>query len=217
MKKIIALLSIMLITACPSISFGQDNIQNDRAYLPIDKVLDLKTIPSQVNINIPRFLLKDAISGLSETNLLKESGIDLADLVKDIKLIRIVVVEVTQTNKQALDTAVKTLQKELVAKWTPIVQVTEDKVNIYAMRDAKGESPAGLAMLCNNDDDVIIINVVGHVSIAKIINIASKNNNKVINDVVKKLTGEEKPSMAQPAETKNKANAGGTTNNGVNP
>lgn len=216
MKKIIVSLSIMLITVCPWVSFGQDNIQNDPAYLHIDNVLDLKTYPSQININIPQFLLKDAISGLSETNLLKESGIDLADLVKDIKLIRVVVFDVNQTNKQALDTAVKTLQKELVAKWTPIVQITESKVNIYAMGDAKGESATGLALLCN-DDDVIIINVVGHVSIAKIINIASKNNTGVINDVIKKLTGEKSQSTAQPAKTKNKINAGETTNNVVKP
>ena len=67
MKKLIAILTLTALVACPLASFAEDNIESDPAYVPIDKYLDLKATPPQVNVNIPRFLLKDAISGLTNT------------------------------------------------------------------------------------------------------------------------------------------------------
>src|SRR5690242_4146485 len=125
MKKLIAPIIFALLTAYPLAGFGQTSLEKDPAYLPIDKVLDLKTIRPEVNLNLPRFLLKDALSGLTGdgTNSAPLDGTDVADLIKDIKLIRVVVIEVNQTNRPALDKAVKTLRSELEKKWTTIVSV----------------------------------------------------------------------------------------------
>src|SRR6185312_330562 len=106
MKKLITILALALVAACPFASHAENSIESDPAYLPIDKVLDLKAIPPQVNVNLPRFLLKDAISGL--TNMPNKSlpgGVDLADLVKDVKLIRVVVLDVSKTNRTAVQKA----------------------------------------------------------------------------------------------------------------
>ena len=188
MNKLIYSLTLALATACPLFSWGQNSLENDPAYLPIDKVLDLKTIRPEVSINLPRFLLQDAASALSSgTNgPLAGIGAELADLVKDVKLIRVVVIKANETNRSALDNAFKTLQADLEAKWTTIVSVREENVGIYALGDASGDSMAGLAVLVYNGKEAVICNIIGRVSIGKLIKIAS-NTNKLPKDLLKKL------------------------------
>lgn len=199
MKKLITLLTLALIVASPISGFGQAGIEKDPAYLPIDKLLDLKAIPPQVNVNLPRFLLKDALSGLSNASgALASNGMDIADLVSDIKLIRVVVIEANQTNRPALDNSVKALRAELEAKWTPIVSVPEENVGIYGVSDAAGDSVAGLALLIADGHDVVIANVVGHVSIGKLIRIASQSK-MVPKEIMKALQGANNKPTPQPA------------------
>jgi hypothetical protein len=190
MNKLISSLVLALIAACPLASLGQASLEKDPAYLPIDKVLDLKTIQPEVNINIPRFLLQDAVSGLSSVTNgpLAGKATELADVVKDVKLIRLVVIEAKKTNRAALDKAMKTLQAELESKWTAIVSVPADNVGIYALGDPSGESMAGLALLVHDGDDAIIGNIIGRVSIGKLIKIASSMD-KMPKDLLKKLQG----------------------------
>src|SRR5690349_7964925 len=134
MKKLISSFMLVLVAVLPG--FGQTAVEKDPAYLPIDKVIDLKTIRPEVNVNLPRFLLKDALSGFTgaDTNS-PAGGIDMVDLIKDVKLIRVVVIEANKTNRAALDKGVKALRTELEKGWTPIVSVPEDNVGIYAMSD----------------------------------------------------------------------------------
>jgi hypothetical protein len=192
-------------------SFAQSDIEKDPAYLPIDKMLDLKAIPPQVNVNLPRFLLKDAIAGLSNApNFdLASAGIDLPDLLKDVKLIRIVVLEVPKTNRPAIDKGVKALRAELESKWTSIVSVPDkdSSVGIYAKEDASGESMAGVAVLVADGGDVVIVNVVGHVSVASLIKIAAQSN-KLPKDFLKKLQG----GNVEPAPKPAAKTDGATTN-----
>jgi len=172
--------------------------------------VDLKAIPPQVNVNLPRFLLKDAISGL--TNMPNNSlpgGIDLADLVKDVKLIRVVVIEGTKTNRADLDKAVKKLRAELDSKWTPIVNVPENNVGVYAMGDPSGETMAGVAVLVYNNGQAIIVNIVGHVSIGKLITVAAQAH-KLPPEFLKQLQGVGNQTTPQPPDKK--ADSGLETN-----
>jgi len=204
---------LALVGAFPLAGFGQTSIEKDPAYLPIDKVLDLKTIRPEVNLNLPRFLLKDAISGLSGTNSPLFDGIDIADLIKDVKLIRVVVIEANKTNRAALDKAMKALQSEVEHKWTAIVTVPEEKehVGVYAMSDPAGESTTGLAVLVHDGNDAVIANIVGHVPLGKLIKLASQSG-KLPNDLLKKLQG-------LGDQTKEPKSAGGSSTNstGANP
>ena len=193
MKKYITSFMLALLTAYPLACFGQSSVEKDPAYLPIDKVLDLKTIRPEVNINLPRFLLKDALGELNTggTNSVAAlDGIDIADLIKDVKLVRVVVIEANETNRPALDKGIKALREELEKKWTSIVSVAEDKehVGVYSMSDPAGESASGLAVLVYDGDDAVIGNVVGHISIGKLIKLASSSD-KVPKDLLKKLQG----------------------------
>jgi hypothetical protein len=188
MKKLISSFMLMLVTALPGL--GQTAVEKDPAYLPIDKVLDLKTIRPEVNVNLPRFLLKDALSGFTgaDTNSPAAGGVDIVDLIRDVKLIRVVVIEANKTNRVALDKGVKALRTELEKGWTPIVSVPEDNVGIYAMSDPAGESTTGLAVLVYDGGDAVIGNIVGKVSIGKLIKIASQSG-KLPKDLLKKLQG----------------------------
>jgi hypothetical protein len=191
MKKWIGSFTLVVLTAFPLAGFGQASLEKDPAYLPIDKVIDLKTIRPEVNVNLPRFLLKDALSELnSPSNGSPFAGTDIADLIKDIKLIRVVVIEAKHTNRVALDKAVKALQSELEKKWTTIVSVPEEKdhVGVYAMSDPAGESTTGLAILVADGNDVVIGNIVGRVSIGKMVKLASQSG-KLPKDFLKKLQG----------------------------
>jgi len=188
MKRLVYTITLALALASALPGRAETSIENDPAYLPIDKALDLKTIRPEVNVNLPRFLLKDAASELSTgTNaLLAASGVDLADLIKDVKLIRFVVIEANETNRTALAAGVKKLRADLEAKWTALVSVPEENVGIYAKGDSSGESMAGLAILIHDGDDAVIGNIVGKVSVGKLIKLAS-GMDKVPKDLLKKL------------------------------
>lgn len=214
MKKWTTSFALVLLTAFPLAGFGQTNVEKDPAYLPIDKVIDLKAIRPEVNVNLPRFLLKDALSELnSGGNGSPIAGLDIADLIKDVKLIRVVVIKADHTNRPALDKAMKGLRSELEKKWTTIVSVPEDKdhVGVYAMPDPAGESTAGLAILVFDGSDAVIGNIVGHISIGKLVKIASQSG-KLPKDFLKKLQGLGNQTNEPPAtksDDNSKANAEG--------
>ena len=56
MNKLISTLTLAFLVVCPLVSFGEEDLEKDPAYLPIDKVLDLKTIHPAVNVNLPRLI-----------------------------------------------------------------------------------------------------------------------------------------------------------------
>ena len=175
MNKLLSILTLTVfaIFACPMASFGEGSYESDPAYLAIDKALDLKAIRPEVDINLPRFLLKDAASELSNTMGAQKA--DFTELTKEIKLIRFLVFE-TKTNRTTLEKAMQKLRTELDAKWTPIVSVRdgEENVGIYAMGDPSGESVAGIALLVSDHGDAVIGNIVGRVPLGKVIKLASQ-------------------------------------------
>ena len=203
MKRLIAILTLAFIAACPARVIAQSNLENDPAYLAIDKAFDFKTIKPEVNINLPKFLLKDALADLDggKNDPFAGSGINISELIQDIKLIRVVVMEANKTNSEAVAKGIATLRSTLEKKWTPIAVVAEknEKVGIYAISDPTGESTAGLAVLIHEKDgEAVIANIVGRVSLGKIVKAASQMN-KFPKDLLKKLTnaaetgGAEKP------------------------
>ena len=203
MNKLVAILAVAFIVACPTRMMAQSNLENDPAYLPIDKAFDFKTIKPQVNINLPKFLLKDALADLDggKDDPFAGSGINISELIQDIKLIRVVVMEGNKTNSEAVAKGMATLKSTLDEKWTAIAVVGDgkEKVGVYAISDPSGESPAGLAVLVHEGGgNAVIANIVGRVSLGKIVKAASQMN-KFPKDLLKKLTqaaetgGAEKP------------------------
>jgi hypothetical protein len=192
MKKLIAILSLAFIAACPARVIAQSNLENDPAYLAIDKAFDFKIIKPEVNINLPKFLLKDALADLDggKNDPTAGTGINIAELIQDIKLIRVVVMEGNKANTEAVDKGVAKLRAILEKSWTPIAVVSEEKekVGVYAISDPSGESTAGLAVLIHESGgEAVIANVVGRVSLGKIVKAASQMN-KFPKDLLKKLT-----------------------------
>jgi len=211
MNKHLCTLTLALATACQLAVFAEGTLENEPAYLAIDKAIDLKTIKPEVNVNLPRFLLQDAASELNggTNDPLAGTGINFADLVKDVQLIRVVVIEAKNPNdRAALETGVKALRSQLDAKWTPVVSVPEENesVGIYAMGDPKGESMAGLAVLVHDPGDTVIVNIVGHVSIGKIIRIAT-HMHALPKELLQKLGGLGNPPDGKSGSEKDDASA----------
>jgi hypothetical protein len=188
MNKLARILSLAFVAAWPVFGQTQALLEKDPAYLAIDQAIDFKTIRPEVNVNLPHFLLQDAVSEFNggKDDPFAGTGINISELVKEIKLIRVVVIQAKETNRAALVKGVATLRATLESKWTPIATVPEDNVGVYALSDASGEKMAGLAVLIQDKNEAVIANIVGHVSIAKIVKVAS-NMKKFPKDVLKKL------------------------------
>jgi hypothetical protein len=191
-KKLLAILTVALVAACPAASLAQTNLESNPAYLAIDKAFDFATIKPQVNINLPKFLLKDALADLDggKNDPFAASGIKISELIQDITLIRVVVIEGHRQHSEAIADGVAALKAMLEKKWTPITVVAEknESVGIYAMSDPSGESTAGFAFLVHEGaGDTVIANIVGRVSLGKIVKAASQMN-KFPKDLLKKLT-----------------------------
>jgi len=192
MKALLARLTVAMIVAIPIFAFAQANLENDPAYLPLDKAFDIKAIKPEVNINLPKFLLKDALADLDggKNDPLAGTGINLSELIQDIKLIRVVVMKGTETTSESINKGITTLKSTLETKWTAVAVVGEEneKVGVYAISDPTGEAIAGLAVLVHEKGgDTIIANIVGRVSIGKLITAASRFH-KFPKDLLKKLT-----------------------------
>jgi hypothetical protein len=196
MKKLVTILAVAFIAACPTrVSAQNNNLENDPAFLPIDKAFDFKTIKPEVNINLPKFLLKDALADFDggKNDPTAAAGLNISELIKDIKLIRVVVMEgkkdKNKNSSEAIAKGMATLRSTLEKSWTPVAVVAEEKekVGIYAMGDPSGESTAGLAVLVHEEGgDAVIANIVGRVSVGKIMKAASQMG-KLPKDLLKKL------------------------------
>jgi hypothetical protein len=202
MKSLMPSLILATLILNPVGARAQTNLENDPGYLGIDKAIDLRTVRPEVNINLPRFLLKDAAATLNggPDDPFASAGLNFADLVKDVKLIRVVVIEAGKTNQSALKSGVGILRAELEAKWTPVVSVPDENVGIYVRSDAGGETMSGLALLVYDGGDAVIANVVGQVSIGKIIKLAS-HFDKLPKDLLKKINVQNSESTDKPAST----------------
>ncbi len=166
---------IALVIACPIFGQAQQSLKSDPAYLAIDAAIDLSTIKPEVNVNLPKFLLKNAASEFNggPEDPFGKVGININELIQDIKLIRIVVIEGNKDNSAQIAKGTARLRAQLEKSWMPIVNVPEDNVGIYAMSDKSGEEMAGLALLINDGDEAIIGNIVGNIPLGKVLKIAA--------------------------------------------
>lgn len=196
MKIKLTSLSLSFIACASVLAADPPSLTQDPAYLPIDKVLDLKVAKPEVNVNLPRFLLMDAVSELeSDTNnTFAASGVSLKDLIREIRLIRLLVISGNETNQAHIDQGVAKLTKMLETNWTAIVSVPDENVGVYAMSDPAGNEMTGIAVLIHNDGETVIANIVGHISIGKLIKLASSIDTKkgaslIPKELIEKLSG----------------------------
>ncbi len=147
------------------------------AYLNIDQAFDFSKIQPTVNVNMPKFLLDNMLSQLDggQADPFAGTGINVADLTQGIQLIRVVVFEVKDPDKQKIvSSGIEELKKSMSSKWMPIVNVPDGNVTLFAMADETGKRLAGLAMMVAEKNSAVIGNIVGEVQIGKIIAAAGK-------------------------------------------
>ncbi|MDC0325479.1 DUF4252 domain-containing protein [bacterium] len=188
-KHLVTIITAMLL-ALPNAGFAQKKIQSHPAYLPLDTLLDLQSTKPEVNVNLPKFLLKEAAEGLDSdpNNGLSDMGIELSTLIKDIDLIRVLVISSSEARKPNVVEGIKKLRTQLNTDWTSIISVPDGGVGIYAKTNDTGESMEGISALISDGDDAVIINIVGRVPLGKIIQLAGSMN-KLPKDFLKNLGG----------------------------
>lgn len=126
---------------------------------------------------MPKFLLDNMLSQLDggQADPFAGTGINVADLTQGIQLIRVVVFEVKDPEKQKkVSSGIEKLKKSMSSKWMPIVNVPDGNVTVFAMGDETGKRLAGLAMMVAEKNSAVIGNIVGEVQIGKIIAAAGK-------------------------------------------
>jgi hypothetical protein len=194
MKNTIPTIMCGLLLGCPLLTTAQTNLKENPAYLRIDEVLDVKQASPEVNVNLPRFLLLNALSEFDNgpEDPFAAAGINLPEIVKEIQLIRVLIIESTPANRAHVDAAVTALRQDLGSKWNTIVSIPEENIGVYAVSDSSGEKLAGLAVLIADDGDVIIGNVVGNLPLGKILKIAAQihgPNGDLIRRALSEFTG----------------------------
>jgi hypothetical protein len=183
-----------LLLGCPLLTAAQTNLKDNPAYLRIDEVLDVKQASPEVNVNLPRFLLLNALSEFDNgpEDPFAAAGINLPEIVKEVQLIRVVIIESTPANRAHVDSAVTALRQDLASKWNTIVSIPDENIGVYAVSDSSGEKLAGLAVLIADDGDVIIGNVVGNLPLGKILKLAAQiqgPNGDLIRRALSEFTG----------------------------
>jgi len=176
---IAALIAVLLIGGTSLHAQESGPIKQHPAYLPLDQYVDLKLAEPTVNVNLPKFLLNNMLSELGEggDDPFGEVGIQIKDLVKDIKLIQVMLFELEGSRSGSIQKSLKSgidkLQGYMGDNWIPIVKVPEENVGIYAMGDESGERMIGLAMTVIQDEIVVVGNLVGEISIGKIVKLGT--------------------------------------------
>lgn len=155
---------------------AQKGLENDPAFLNIDKYIDIQKIVPEVNVNLPKFLLNNMaleFNGGPEDPF-AQAGINVSEIIGGIKLIRVMVISDQKPEAAAyLKEASKGIEAELKSKWTVLVNVPDENIGIYATSDEKGEKMAGLALFMNTPGETIIGNIVGEIPLAKIMKMAA--------------------------------------------
>lgn len=173
------MLTTLALASCVSLQtslLAQANLKEDPAYLNIDGAFDFKSIEPTVNVNVPKFLLNAALAEFDggDDDPIASLGINIKELTQEIKLIRVVVLEVDDEQEEVVAQGVAKLREQLEKDWMAIVSVPDDNVFIYARSDASGEKMAGVAILVADGGDVVIGNLVGNVPIGKIAKLAAQ-------------------------------------------
>jgi hypothetical protein len=138
------------------------------------------------------------------------AGINLTELVKEIQLIRVMIIESTPANRAHVDSAVTALRQDLTSKWNTVVSIPEENIGVYAVSDPSGEKLAGLAVLIADDGDVIIGNVVGNLPLGKILKIAAQiqgPNGDLIRRALSEFTGMASQTQTESAPAESAAKA----------
>lgn len=174
--------SAWILLACfvgiTTLGVAQPKASSSPGYLPIDETLNTAAIQPKVNLHLPKFLIKEMITDFENgsDNPLTELDINLSELVSGVDSLRIVVIEPDGETRKTVQAATQRLTEILNSSWMPVINVPEENVGIYTVSNEAGDQMAGLALLVNQEDTVVILNIVGRIPLGKIIKLAINNN-----------------------------------------
>lgn len=170
---------LVLLCGFAAIGIAQETgpLEENPAYLNIEKAFDFSVVKPTVNIHLPKFLMNNMLSQLDggPNDPFAETGVNISELTKDIQLLHMVVFEAKDPQTmEAAKSGLEKLKKSMNSNWMPIVNVPDGNVTIFAMGDETGSRLAGLALMVADKKAVVVGNIVGEVQIGKIIAAATK-------------------------------------------
>ncbi len=183
-------------------------LREDPAFVDVDSFFDTQALRPEVNVNLPQFLLRNMVSELNggKEDPFAEMGINIAELTKDIRLVRVMVLESRgDSEKQKLiSSSMDKLRQSLRSGWIPVVNVPDGNVSVYAMGDDTASRMMGLAITVSEGGSAVVVNVVGEIPIGKIIGIAGRvagegEGRNRIQEALKQLMGNAGPPQAAEA------------------
>ncbi len=128
-----------------------------------------------VDINLPEGLLKFAAL------LTAKEEPQAADIIRNLKRVRVNVVELNDANRAATLERVSTIRQKLEAQgWTPFVNVREDAkgedVRIYARTHGENVIDGLVVTVIEGHRQVVLVNIVGDIKPEQIAMLADRFN-----------------------------------------
>lgn len=165
MKK---LTSIILAGLLAFVSFSQaENIESNPGYLDFSEYLTVSIDDSVTEVNLKGPLLKIAAS------LAKFESQEAYEVLSGIKLVRVHVFEVTDSNRDEFDASVAGIADTLTNKnWDELIKVKDgdETVSVFArMRDE--DAFTGLVVSVRSGDEAVFVNIVGEVELEALANL----------------------------------------------
>jgi acylphosphatase len=206
--------ALMVCTVIHGVTQAQESgpkpvpLREDPAFVDIDSFFDTQALRPEVNVNLPQFLLRNMVSELNggKEDPFAEMGINIAELTKDIRLVRVMVLESRgdREKQKLISSSMDKLRQSLRSGWIPVVNVPDGNVSVYAMGDDTASRMMGLAITVSEGGSAVVVNVVGEIPIGKIIGIAGRvagegEGRNRIQEALKQLMGNAGPPPAAEA------------------
>jgi len=178
-----------------------NTVEENPAYIKLSNSIDVTQAKPTVNVNLPKFLINEALSALDELSTLEGSDQEkvaqlvsqVKEIVKEIQVIQVMVFEdLDNESSQVVAKGMDTLKKELEDSWTTIVAIPDEGINIFAKPDASGEKMAGISVLVSEGNEAVVANIVGRLPLGKIIKLATESRGmdpRMLEEILEGIAG----------------------------
>lgn len=152
-RALLALVCLVL----PAAAFAQFDTDHP-GYFPIE---DLGILPQEkitLEINLPGSMLKFVALAMDEEDP------DFSRIVDSLESIRVRGAEIDDSGMESVRSGLQNASQKLkAAGWLSMVRVREDDEEVYVFFKQEGEAMVGLTVFTIEDEEVMLINLVGSI------------------------------------------------------
>ena len=159
-RTLLGLLAALIIGA--SAISAQTPVEEHPGYFPLEELAILPRESLNVEINLPRSLLKLVALSVDDEP-------EFADLMSNLEAIRVQIASLENLERKQVQARLQEATKWLEQRdWRGLVRIRDvDEELYYYSREAGGEI-AGVTILVLDDEEATIVNLVGKIDLAKL-------------------------------------------------